>query len=141
MLMYKRDETIADERLNWDKDSTTRANEKELDVVKPYEPRPQKPAINEESQLAIEPPKQSSIQSFLEKYEKLTLISGSLFLPYLMGVLFQTVLFYIYSGVTLDKIFSVNKNPTIFELWTIGAYFFITLWLMGIILKVILGKR
>ena len=141
MIMYKRDEKIEEEQLDWDEESTPKTDEKELTVIKPYEPRPKNYSSKDEGKYYYELPKQSSLESFLEKYEILTLVSGGLLLPYIVGLLFNSALFYMYSGVTIAKIFSVNKNPTIFELWTIGAYFFVTLWLIGIVMKILFGKR
>ena len=139
--MYKRNEVIEEEHLEWNKKSKDIVQEKDLKVTLPAEVKPKKLLINEESSSENKSDKQSSIMTFFYKYEYLSLGLIILILPYLVGLLFNFVLFYIYSGTTLNKAFIIEKEHNILELWTIGVYAFITSWIIWIIFKTLSDNR
>jgi len=138
--MYKRNEVIEEEHLEWDKTKDI-VQEKDVKVTLPHEVKPEILLIAEESSFENKSDKQSNVMTFFHKYEYLSLGLIILILPYLVGLLFNFVLFYIYSGITLDKVFIIEKEHNIFEFWTIGIYTFVTSWIIWIILKTLNDSR
>jgi hypothetical protein len=139
--MYKRNEVIEEEDLEWNKKTKDTVQENDLEVTLPPEVKHEKLLIDEESSFENQSDKQSNVMAFFYKYEYLSLGLIILILPYLVGLLFNFVLFYIYSGTTLDKAFSIEKEHNILELWTIGVYAFVTSWIIWIILKTLNDNR
>jgi len=129
--MYKRNEDIEEEHLKWDKKTKDIVQEKDVKVTLPPEVKPEILLID----------KQSNVMTFFYKYEYLSLGLIILILPYLVGLLFNFVLFYIYSGITLDKVFIIEKEHNILEFWTIGIYTFVTSWIIWIMLKTLNDSR
>ena len=138
--MYKRKENVKEEHLDWDKQPKESNEEKNLKVTSENEVKHESSVIPIENSVEIESDKESIIMTFVYKYEYLSLGIIVLILPYLVGLVFNLVLFYIYSGITLDKVFAIEKEHHILELWTIGGYSFITLSIIWIILKTLTSK-
>ena len=139
--MYKRKEVVEEEHLEWDKKTKETIQEKNVEVTLPPKVKHKELLIDEESSFENKSDKQSNVITFFYKYEYLSIGLIILILPYLVGLLFNFVLFYIYSGITLDKVFNIEKKHNIFELWSIGAYTFVTLGIIWILLKTLKDSR
>ncbi len=139
--MYKRDEVVEEEHLDWDKKTKETIQEKDVKVTLSSEAKHENLVLNEESKVENKSDIQNNVMTFFMKYEYLSLGLIILILPYLVGLLFNFVLFYIYSGITLDKVFNIEKKQNIFELWSIGAYTFVTLGIIWILLKTLKDSR
>ena len=139
--MYKRNENIKDENLDWDDESKDEIQEKNIKVTLEPEVKSEKLSPKKEISFEIMSDKKSHIMTLFHKYEYVSLGLIILVLPYLVGLLFTFVLFYIYSGITLDKVFIIEKEHNILEFWTIGIYAFVTSWIIWIILKTLNDSR
>ncbi len=142
--MYKRDEEIAEEKLDWenqDKQSAT--------TVKQPSPAPKKlkrPVSSEIEQ------KKSFQDKQIELNEKLALkknvmslynanvalfsIVGLLIIPYILGFVFTYLLFAFYGGMSIGGFISIDKAYLPFQLWSMGAYMLITVWVIWAVLSI-----
>lgn len=133
--MYKRKEVIEQEDLDWDNKTRDSYEDRAVKVSRPPNEKRKKIFLNVETEIEKKNVKQSTVMTFFNEYEYLSLALMIFMIPYLVGLLFNAVLFYIYSGITLVKVFSIEKQNNIFELWSVGAYTFVTSWMIWIIFK------
>lgn len=139
--MYKRKEVIEEEHLDWNVPSQDENINKHQEVPSVPIPKTKSNLSTDKTYVEDIPEKQNKIIDFLYKYEYLSLGIIVIILPYLVGLFFNFVLFYVYSGISLAKVFNIDTNHNVFELWTIGAYTFITLWMIWILLKILNEKK
>lgn len=66
------------------------------------------------------------VAKLLKKNEEFSLSLGILFLPYTLGFAISYMLFYFYGGMPIESFITIEKGNMHFELWSIGAYLFIT---------------
>lgn len=139
--MYKRKEVIEEEHLDWNVPSQD-------ENINKYQEVPSVPIPKTKSNLSTDknfvediPEKQNKLMDLLYKYEYLSLGMILIILPYLVGFFFNFILFYVYSGISLAEVFNIDTNHNVFELWTIGAYTFATIWIIWILLKTLTDKR
>ena len=125
--MYKRVEQIEEENLDWDQQDTrlTEAaqGQKENIIFSPKfkSKKAVWPSINK---LEIE----KMSMKFIENNMGLSSFMGVLILPYFVGFLFGYILFYSYGGMSLIGFLSMDKEFLLLQLWSIGAYLFVTSW-------------
>ena len=139
--MYKRKEVTEEEHLDWDSKTRDTTQDKMVNISRPAEQKPKQIILNEESNVEENPHIQSSVLTFFDEHEYSVILPMILIVPYLVGLLFNFILFYTYSGITLGKVFSIEKQHNIIELWSIGAYLFITLGTIWILLKMFKEAR
>lgn len=133
--MYKRKEVIEEEHLDWEKKPKDTVQQKDFKGTLESEAKHKKLLLNKESGFKNKSDIEHNVMTYFNGNEYLWLGLIVLIVPYLVGLLFNTLLFYIYSGITFDKVFSIEKESKIFELWTIGAYTFVTIWILWVLLK------
>ncbi len=133
--MYKRKEVIEEEDLDWDSKTRDIIPDKNVNVSRPSEAKRKQILLNEEVKIEEKTHIQNSVLTFFNEHEYSLLVPMILIVPYLVGILFNFILFYLYSGVTFVKVFSVEKQHNMFELWSVGAYTFITIGTIWILLK------
>ena len=137
MLMYKRDEVIEEEDLDWEGHSKDLVEENHEQVpLRSNSKRKRRPLHQE-----VSFDKKLSIMNYFNGNEYLLLALFVLIVPYLVGFLFNASLFYMYSGISLGKVFGIANTYKIIELWTIGAYTFITIWIVWILVKTFIESR
>lgn len=132
--MYKRKEVIEEEHLDWDDHPKDKIQEKNLKVTLPHDAKHKQLLTHKKSRFQNKPEIKHKVSTYIDGNEPMWLLGLSiLIIPYLVGLLFNILLFYIYSGISLDKIFSIEKEYKVFELWSIGAYTFVisgTIWIL-----------
>jgi len=134
--MYKRKEVIEDEHLDWDDHSKDKVQENNLKVTLPHDAKDKQLLTHKENGFQNKPEIKHKVTTYIDENEPVWLLGlGILIVPYLVGLLFNIVLFYIYSGISLGKVFSIEKEYKVFELWSIGAYTFVTLGIIFILLQ------
>lgn len=137
IIMYKRKEVIEEENLDWEDETRDRIQKKDVIVSLPSKAKIKNVLLDEENTVENKFDKQRNLMTYIDEYEDLSLGLTILLVPYLVGLLFNSLLFYVYSGITLDKVLTIEKEYKIFELWSIGAYTFITSWIIWILFKML----
>lgn len=75
------------------------------------------------------------INDLLDEFTEISLLLSLLIAPYMIGFFIVSVIL-IYGGVPIDRFFSLKEGVFHFELWSIGAYIFITggvIWLVSML--------
>lgn len=125
--MYKRVEQIEEENLDWDQQHTRQIEamrvQKENVIFSPHF-KSKKTLWQSITELDI----QKILMKTLEKNMELSSLMGVLLLPYFVGFLFGYVLFYSYGGMSFIGFLSMDKEFLLLQLWSIGAYMFVTSW-------------
>ena len=120
--MYKRVEQIEEENLDWDQQHTRLQKE---NVIFSPNLKSKKSVWQSINEFDIE----KKSMNFLENNMELSSFMGVLLLPYFVGFLFGYILFYSYGGMSLIGFLSLDKEFLLLQLWSIGAYMFVTSWL------------
>ena len=128
--MYVREETIEEENLDWGKhlekidNSETDSEITETQQITGTATKDTKRIIKKKvksTQLNIK----REITDLLDQYPEISLLFSFVTLPYVIG--FFVIAFILLSGgVPIDRFFSTKDGIFHFELWSIGAYVFIT---------------
>lgn len=125
--MYKRLEHIEDENLDWDQMDESLLEEttvqKENVIFSPVF-KNKKALWQSITAFDI----QQKMMKLLEKNLEISSFMGILLLPYFVGFLIAYALFYNYGGMTIMDFFTIEKDHILLQLWSIGAYLFVTLW-------------
>lgn len=134
--MYKRVEKIEEEKLDWrEKESTL--DEKTFIPSKNVNITPlknKKRVLSNFSTLKI----QNKMTKMIDTNIELSSFIGVLLLPYFVGFSIAYALFYAYAHMTIVDFLTLEKDDIIIQLWSVGAYVFITLgvfWAFAHILK------
>ena len=137
--MYKRNEDIEEEHLDWeDQDKQPPAIPKVVNVPKPL----LAPKIKDQSSQMEEykglnhtlDMKRKMMHIFNENIKLLSLI-GLLIIPYVVGFVLTYLLFYFYGGMTVGGFVDIKKEYLPLQLWSIGTYLFVTLWVIWAIVN------
>ncbi len=134
--MYVREETIEEENLDWgelteaSKDNQDRLLEdmKEEDAQDTV-PQQKKIFLNKRDNsisMAPEVTLKSELSGLFKQNAEIYLLLGIVFVPYILGFAISYFLFYFYGGMSINNFLSVQQVPGIIELWSIGAYLFVT---------------
>jgi hypothetical protein len=126
--MYKRVEQIEEENLDWDQQNSrlieAERMQKENVIFSPTY-KSKKTLGQSLTEFDIE----KRVSHFVVKNMEISSFMGILILPYFVGFLFTYVLFYSYGGMSIIAFLSIDKEFLLLQLWSIGAYMFVTLWL------------
>ena len=139
--MYARVENIEEENLDWEKhpeknDLPSMENTKH--VIHPASDHNQ---FIFQKKVKITPANiKREILNFLDEYVEVSLLLGSLVVPYMIGF-FVVAIILINGGVPFDRFFSEKEGVFHFELWSIGAYFFITAGVIWLVITLLLQKK
>jgi len=135
--MYVREETIEEENLDWGEDleKIDQDTDKEMvETMHVIHPDEQNHNIHFNYNRNIKLNIKQSIMSVVDDHSEFSLLFGILFVPYLVGFVVSYLLFFMYGGMPLGSFLSINKGNFHFELWSIGAYCFISLGVIGTVL-------
>jgi len=132
--MYVREETIEEETLDWGIDLEQIDNVKHEEILHVIHPDAQNHQISFINHTNRKSKIKQSITGVLDDYSGFSLLFGIFFIPYVVGFIVSYLLFFIYGGMPLGSFLSINKGNFHFELWSIGAYFFISLGVIGTVL-------
>lgn len=134
--MYIRNEDIEEESLDWEA------------KVKPP-PKPLlAPKINDQSALLEEYKgldhkldKKRKMMTIFDENIKLFSLIGLLILPYVFGFVLTYLLFYLYGGMTVGSFIDIKKDYLPLQLWSIGAYLLVTMWVFWAFFRSLRGDR
>lgn len=135
--MYVREETIEEENLDWGEhlekinDATDEKIEETIHVIHPDS---KKNKIHFHNRINRKLNLKQSIMNVADDYSELSLLFSILFVPYLVGFVVSYLLFFIYGGMPIGSFLTIEKGNFHVELWSIGAYFFVTLGVIGTVL-------
>ncbi len=135
--MYKRIETIEEECLDWGKHPVApleEMDEKIAEAVIPPVSKQSKIFLNERASLRGKFSIKRKFTNLLDENSELFLVFSILALPYIVGFVLSYFLFYFYGGMTIGSFFSIQQGQLSIELWSIGAYLFVTVWVIWIVL-------
>ena len=125
--MYKREEEIEDENLDWDK-SQAEQIENRKQKTKNVIFTPQLKSKQSVWQSIATFDMQAKSKHFVEKNVQVSSFMGVLILPYFVGFILAYLLFYNYGNMSLIGFLNLDKEFLLLQLWSIGAYIFVTLW-------------
>lgn len=139
--MYVRKENIPEENLDWgethekvDRSKVETENKESKKVIHPT-------ALNKiVIKKKINFPKvdlKATVQNFLDEHGELSFLFSLLTFPYIIGFIIISYIL-LSGGVPIDRFFSLKEGVFHFELWSIGAYIFITsgmLWLLMMVVS------
>lgn len=143
--MYERKENIPEENLDWEK-GLNKVDHPETDAVKMEAKHVIHPAIEHNkivfqkkfiwSQANIK----KTIQNIFDEHGEVSLLFGLLTLPYVIGFIVVAFIL-LYGGVPIDRFFSLKEGIFHFELWSIGAYIFITVGVIWLVVMLFQQRR
>lgn len=142
--MYVREETIEEENLDWSeltkasKDNQDKLIEdtKEEAAQDPVS-KPKKIFLNNRVKMQKIGPRftlKNELTDLFKQYAEFSLLFSLLFVPYFVGFVATYIVYFIYGGMPIGSFLAIEKGNFHFELWSIGAYFFVTLGVIGSIL-------
>jgi hypothetical protein len=134
--MYVREETIEEENLDWGEltEASKENQDKLIEDTKEenaQDPLPQKKKIflkNRDNSINTGPKFtfKNELSDLFKQNAEISLLLGIIFVPYMLGFVISYFLFYFYGGMSINNFLSVQQVPTTIELWSIGAYLFVT---------------
>jgi hypothetical protein len=143
--MYQRKEELPEENLDWDgspdkvEDPKTDAeNNQDKHVIHPSTGN-SKIVFQKKvklSQINIK----NTIKNILDEHGEVSLLLGLITLPYIIGF-FVVAFILMYGGVPIDRFFSLKEGIFHFELWSIGAYVFITVGVIWLVILLFQHRR
>ena len=138
--MYKRVEKIEEEILDWDQPKKKLIEESSVEDEKViFSPtfKSEKTVWQSITEFDIE----KRVTKIFEKNMEVSSFVSILLLPYFLGFVLTYILFYSYSGMTIIGFLSLEKDHILLQLWSIGAYMFVTLWVMWAFSKIVQHRK
>ena len=135
--MYIREETIEEENLDWGEvlekidDVKHEEIEETIHVMHP-DTQNHKITLNNKRNRKLNI--KQSIMSVVDDHSEFSLLFAIFIVPYMVGFVVSYLLFFMYGGMPLGSFLSIDKGNFHFELWSIGAYFFISLGVISTVL-------
>ena len=143
--MYVREESIPEENLDWEK-----IQEKKAQSEVQTESRESKKIIHpttEHNKIVLEKKVKLRdinikrvILNFLDEHGEASFFLGLLTLPYIIGFVVVSFIL-LYGGVPIDRFFDTKEGVFHFELWSIGAYIFITVGVIWLVMLLFQHRR
>ncbi len=134
--MYVREETIEEENLDWGElTEASKDNQERLledmkeEVAQAPVSKPAQISLKESAKIQKKSPKfslKNELSELVKQNAEVSLLLGIVFVPYMLGFVISYFLFYFYGGMSINNFLSVQQVPTTIELWSIGAYLFVT---------------
>lgn len=125
--MYKRAEHIEEENLNWESVPV-----QETQVMPAEKPSSKlhlslQHALQNRMDMIAKKLTIKKLSNLMDEHSEMALLFTVLVLPFVVGFCFSYLLFYLYGGVPISGFLAMGKDHTIVEMWSIGAYIFITI--------------
>ena len=127
--MYVREETIEEENLDWGIDPekiVQEADEKIDETIHVMHPDAKNDQIHFHQRMNRKINIKQRIMSVIDDHTEFSLLFGIVIVPYMLGFIISYFLFYFYGGMSFNNFLTVEQVPTAIELWSIGAYLFVT---------------
>jgi hypothetical protein len=125
--MYKRAEQIEEENLNWEGGSS---EETHALASKKSTSNPQTSlqlSLQNRMAFIAKILNFKKLNDFIDDNTEIALLFAVVVFPFVVGFCFSYALFYLYGGVPMSGFLEMGKNHTVLEMWSIGAYVFITI--------------
>ncbi|GEM_PF-2190763 len=140
--MYVREEKIEEENLDWGA-LTKVSNDNQDKLIEDLKEETAQPPASKKKKMFLNHSAKidkigqkftikSKLTDLFKQNSEIALLLGMLFIPYILGFVISYFLFYFYGGMPISNFLSVQHE---FELWSIGAYLFVTAWLIWAILS------
>jgi len=131
--MYVRKEKIEEENLDWGKytNPTKGTQDEEIEEIneKPVEKQAlqrKKPFLNNRAKMGPRFSLKRQLADLYRQNAEISLLLGIVFIPYILGFAISYFLFFFYGGVSISNFLGLPQAPSAIELWSIGAYLFVT---------------
>ena len=136
--MYKREEEIVDENLE-----CAQSNEpsKQVKVGMLSGTKQKKSFHHKQVGLSQKFSVKKNVTDLSDADVALFSIAATLLFPYMLGLMLTFFLFSFYGGMSLLSILGIEKDYLSIQLWVLGAYFFITAWVIWVVLRTLTYKR
>ena len=136
--MYKREEEIVDENLECDQGNEP---SKQLKVRLPSGIKQKKSFQHKQVGLSQKFSVKNNVTDLSHRDVAFFSIAATLLFPYMLGLMLTYFLFSFYGGMSLLAFLGIDKDNLSIQLWVLGAYFFITAWMIWIVLRTFTNKR
>jgi len=136
--MYKRDEEIVDENLEWDQGNEP---SKQRKVRLSSGIKQKKSFQHKQIGLSQKFSVKKNVTDLSDADVALFSIAATLIFPYMLGLTLTYFLFSFYGGMSLLTFLSIDKDYLYIQLWGMGSYFFITVWMILAVLRIFTNKR
>ncbi len=136
--MYKRVEKIVDENLE-----CAQGNEpsRQVKVGMPSRIKQKKSFQHKQIGLSQKFSVKKNVTDLSNRDVAFFSIAATLLFPYMLGLMLTYFLFSFYGGMSLLAFLGIDKDYLYIQLWVLGAYFFITAWVIWVILRTFTHKR
>lgn len=131
--MYVREEHIEEENLDWEEHTRLSIDnhnnvteETREEAVEAPVSKQNKPFLNNRANMGRKVSLKRELNDLLKQNAEISLLFGIVLIPYLLGFLISYFLFFFYGGMSVTSFLSIQQAPSAIELWSIGAYLFIT---------------
>ena len=143
--MYQRKEDLPEENLDWE-EGLKKVDHPETDAENMENKHIIHPSIENNKIVFQKKFKwdqaniKNTIKNILDEHGEVSLLFGLLTLPYVIGFIVVAFIL-LYGGVPIDRFFSLKEGIFHFELWSIGAYVFITVGVIWLVIMLFLQRK
>lgn len=143
--MYQRKEDLPEENLDWE-ESLKKVDHPETDAENMENKHIIHPSIEKNKIVFQKKFKwdqaniKNTIKNIFDEHGEVSLLLGLLTLPYVIGFIVVAFIL-LYGGVPIDRFFSLKDGIFHFELWSIGAYVFITVGVIWLVVMLFQNRR
>jgi hypothetical protein len=128
--MYARIETIEEENLDWGNLSSRALKTKDIEITESTISKQIRMFLNGSANFITGMFNIKKMTRFLDDNSELSLLFSIVTFPYIVGFCISYFLFYFFGGMPIDSFLGLDQNYLAFEMWSIGAYIFITVWVI-----------
>ena len=136
--MYKCEVKIAGENLEWDQGNEP---SKQVKVGMPSVIKQKKSFQHKQVGLSQKFSVKNNVMDLSNRDITFFSIAATLLLPYMLGLMLTYFLFSFYGGMSLLSFLGIDKDYHSIQMWALGAYFFITAWVIWVVLRILTHKR
>ena len=125
--MYKRAEQLEEENLIWE--NVPAQETQAIPAKKSYSRLHTSLQLSLQNRMDVIAKKLTikKLSNLMDEHSEIALLFAVGVLPFVVGFCFSYLLFYLYGGVPISGFLAMGKDHTIVEMWSIGAYIFITI--------------
>lgn len=136
--MYKRIEEIVDENLEWDQGNEP-SKQGKAGMLSGF--KKQRSLQHKQGRLGQKFPMKTNVADLSDRDIAFFSIAATLIFPYMLGLMLTYFLFSFYGGMSLLAFLSIDKDYLFIQMWGMGAYFFITTWVIWAVLRTFRNNR
>jgi len=125
--MYKRAEQIEEENLHWERESSQEINVLDSENIASKPQTSLQLTFQNRIESIAKKLNFKKLNNFIDDNTEIALLFAVVVLPFVVGFCFSYALFYLYGGVPMSGFLEMGKDHTVLEMWSIGAYVFISI--------------